>query len=67
MFKPLKPKFIFIRFKNSVRTSKRKPHVTISKINGLILFKEAIPAYSEKYNKPIDTKCGSTDFNVGGT
>jgi hypothetical protein len=29
-------------FKNSVRTSKRTPHFTITKINWLMLFKEII-------------------------
>jgi hypothetical protein len=29
-------------FKNSVRTSKRTPHLTITKINWLTLFKEII-------------------------
>jgi hypothetical protein len=35
-------------FKNSVRTSKRTPHFTITKINWLTLFKEIIAVYSEK-------------------
>jgi hypothetical protein len=34
-------------FKNSVRTSKRTPHYTITKINWLTLFKEIIAVYSE--------------------
>jgi hypothetical protein len=34
-------------FKNSVRTSKRTPHFTITKINWLTLFKEIIAVYSE--------------------
>jgi hypothetical protein len=33
--KPLKPKLVKIIFKNSVRTSKRTPHFTITKINWL--------------------------------
>jgi hypothetical protein len=32
-------------FKNSVRTSKRTPHFTITKINWLMLFKEIIFNY----------------------
>jgi hypothetical protein len=35
-------KLVQIIFKNSVRTSKRTPHFTITKINGLMLFKEVI-------------------------
>jgi len=38
-FNPLKPKLVQIIFKNSVRTSKRTPHFTITKINWLTLFK----------------------------
>jgi len=34
-------------FKNSVRTSKRTPHLTITKINWLTLFKEIIAVYSD--------------------
>jgi hypothetical protein len=36
---PLKPKIVYILFKNPVRTSKRTPHVTITLINWLTLFK----------------------------
>jgi hypothetical protein len=35
----LKPKPVYILFKNPVRTSKRTPHFTITKINWLTLFK----------------------------
>jgi hypothetical protein len=34
-----------IVFKNSVRTSKRTPHLAITKINWLMLFKEIIAVY----------------------
>jgi hypothetical protein len=44
-------------FKNSVRTSKRTPHFTITKINWLTLFKEIIAVYSENHTKPINTEC----------
>jgi hypothetical protein len=40
-------------FKNLVRTSKRTPHFTITKINWLMLFKEIIAVYSEKYTNSI--------------
>jgi hypothetical protein len=36
-------------FKNSVRTSKRTPHFTITNINWLTLFKEIIAVYSENH------------------
>jgi len=44
-------------FKNSVRTSKRTPHFTITKINWLTLFKEIIAVYTENHKKPINTLC----------
>jgi hypothetical protein len=49
-------------FKNSVRTSKRTPHFTITKINWLILFKEIIAVYSKNHAKPINTKYSVTDY-----
>jgi hypothetical protein len=48
-------------FKNSVRTSKRTPNFTITKINFLTLFKEIIAVYSENHAKPTNTKCSITD------
>jgi hypothetical protein len=36
-------------FKNSVRTSKKTPYFTITKINWLMLFKEIIAVYSENH------------------
>jgi hypothetical protein len=48
-------------FKYSVRTSKRTPHFTITKIRWLTLFKEIIAVYSEKYAEPINTKYSVTD------
>jgi hypothetical protein len=48
-------------FKNSVRTSKRTPHFTITEINRLMLFKEIIAVYSEKHTKPINTKYSVAD------
>jgi hypothetical protein len=38
-------------FKNSVRTSKRAPHFTITNINWLTLFKEIIAIYTENHTK----------------
>jgi hypothetical protein len=43
-------------FKNSVRTSKRTPHFTVTKIDWLMLFKEVIAVYSENHTKPVNTK-----------
>jgi hypothetical protein len=47
--------------RDSVRTSKRTPNFTITRINWLMLFKEIIAVYSENHAKPIDTKCSITD------
>jgi hypothetical protein len=48
-------------FKNSGRTSKRTPNITITKINWLMQFKEIIAVYSENHaTKPINTKCSIT-------
>jgi hypothetical protein len=52
----MKTKLVYVLFKNSVRTSKRTPHFTITKINWLTLFKEIIAVYSENHTKPISTK-----------
>jgi hypothetical protein len=45
-------------FKNPVRTSKRTPHFTITKINWLTLFKEIIAVHSENLMKSTHTLCG---------
>jgi hypothetical protein len=41
-------------FKNAVRTSKRTPHFTITKIICLALLKEMIGVYVENLRKPIN-------------
>jgi hypothetical protein len=48
-------------FKNPVRTSKRTPRFTTTKINLLMLFKEIISVYSENHAKPINTKFSIND------
>jgi hypothetical protein len=48
---PLESKIDCTIFKSSVRTSKRTPHFTITKINWLTLFKEIIAVYTEKSYK----------------
>jgi hypothetical protein len=40
-----------------VRTSKRTPYFTITKINWLILFKEITAVYNAKHMKAINRKC----------
>jgi hypothetical protein len=57
--KPLKPKLVWIIFKNSVRTAKKTQHFSIARINWLTLFKEVIAVYSENHTRPINTKCRS--------
>jgi hypothetical protein len=57
----LEPEDRLITFKNPVRTSKRTPHFTITKINWLTLFKGIIAIYSENHAKPINTKYSITD------
>jgi hypothetical protein len=52
LFNALKPKLVQIMFMNAVRTSKRTPHFTITKINWLTLFKEITAVYSENDTKP---------------
>jgi len=48
-------------FKNSVRTSKRTPHFTITKINWLTLFKKIIAVYTENHLKHMNTECSVSD------
>jgi hypothetical protein len=48
-------------FKNSVHTSKRTPHFTITKIDWLTLFKEIIAVYSDSHTKLVATKGIVTD------
>jgi hypothetical protein len=38
---------------NLVRTAKKTPHFTITKINWLTLFKKIIPVYTENHTKQI--------------
>jgi hypothetical protein len=57
----LKTTLVQMLVKNSVLTSKRTQHFTITKIKWLTLFKEIIAVYSENHAKPINTKCSITD------
>jgi hypothetical protein len=50
-FNSLKPKIVCIIFKNSVLTSKKTQHFTITKINLLMLFEEKIAVYTENPHK----------------
>jgi hypothetical protein len=54
-------------FKNSVRTSKRTPHFTVTKINWLMLFKEIITVYSDSNKKPTNTKTALHIVKKAGT
>jgi hypothetical protein len=55
-------------FKNSVRTSKRTPHFTITKINWLIQFNEKIAVFSWDHTKPINYKIAKLLIvKAGGT
>jgi hypothetical protein len=54
-------------FKNSVRTSKRTPHSTITAINWLMLFKEIIADYSENDSKLINTNSSPLAAKGAGT
>jgi hypothetical protein len=55
-----KPKFFKILFNNQVRTARKTPYFTVTKINRLTLFKEIIAVYSENRTKPTNTLCGQT-------
>jgi hypothetical protein len=54
--KKKKPQLVRIIFKYSVRTAKKTPHFTITKINWSMQFKEIIAVYSENHTKHINTK-----------
>jgi hypothetical protein len=56
VFNPLKPKHV----QTSVRTSKRTPQFTITKINWVTLFKQIITDYAENHTKPINKNCQPT-------
>jgi hypothetical protein len=51
-------------FKNSVRTSKRTPYFTTTKINWLMLFKEIIAVYIENHMKPINTLAKNAELLI---
>jgi hypothetical protein len=44
--------------KPSVRTAKKTPHFTVTKISCLTLFKEIIAVYGENHTKHINTLYG---------
>jgi hypothetical protein len=62
LFNPLKSKPVYIVLKDSVRTSKRTPHLTITEVNWLTMFKEVIPVYAENRTKPWNTNWSVTDW-----
>jgi hypothetical protein len=53
-------------FKNSVRTSKRTQHFTITEINWLMLFKEMMNIYREKHKEHIYTNAELLIVKAGG-
>jgi hypothetical protein len=59
---PLRPKLIWITFKNSARTAKKTQLFTITKTNWLTLFKEMIAVYYENHVKHINKKCRFTEY-----
>jgi hypothetical protein len=61
-FNHLKPKLVYINFKNSVRTSKRTQHFAITTISLLTLFKGIISIYEENDMKSTSTKYSITDW-----
>jgi hypothetical protein len=63
LFNHLKPKLVQVIFKCSVRTAKKTPHFTVTKINRLTLFKEIIAVCGENHTKSIDTKCTVNGIN----
>jgi hypothetical protein len=63
---PLKLKIAWVIFKNLVRTAKKTPHITITQINWLTLFKEIIAVYTENHMKQIQN-AEWLIFNAGGT
>jgi hypothetical protein len=58
----LKLKLVQITFNNSLRISKRTPHLTITKIKWLTLFKEIIAVYTKNQIKPKNIKYRVTDY-----
>jgi hypothetical protein len=56
-----------IIFKDSVRTSKRTLHITITKVNWLMLFKEVILVYTENHTEPINTNTELLFVKAAGT
>jgi hypothetical protein len=58
---PLKPKLVYIIFKNSDRTAKRTQHFTTTNTSLLLLFEEIINVYTENHTEPPSIKCRFTD------
>jgi hypothetical protein len=52
-------------FKNPVRTAKKTPPFTVTKINRLTLFKEIIAVYSENRTEHTNTLCGQNAELLG--
>jgi hypothetical protein len=61
----LKSTIVFKILKDSVRTSKRTQHFTITKINWLTLFKEITAVYTENRMESININCRDTGYKAG--
>jgi hypothetical protein len=51
-------KYVYIIYKNSVRTSPETQYVTTTKPNQLMLFRETVTVYCENHMEHTDTFCG---------
>lgn len=52
----LKPKLVYMIFKNSSRISKRAQHFSITKSNWLMMFSDGVAVYDVNYRNPINIK-----------
>jgi hypothetical protein len=53
-------------FRNPVRTAKKTPNFTVTKINRLTLFKEIIAIYFENHIKTTNKNADLLTVKVGG-
>jgi hypothetical protein len=65
--KPQSGQFVYIIFKNSVRTAKKTPHFTVTKINRLTLFTEIIAVYAKNRSKYTIQNAASLIVKLDGT
>jgi hypothetical protein len=54
---------IYVKYKDSVRTSQETYYVSATKPNQLMLFRETVAVYCENHTEHTDTLCGqNTDI-----